>query len=376
MRYYYSIPHRLAQGCFLCFVLLISQFMTPAFGQTTIADWTYGTSAAPTTTDPHATVPSALYTTTPTTPSISGSRFRAQGWNVSSLDLTRYFEVSITPNASYSLTATQFLFNVQNTGAAGAPNQYAVAVSTDNFTTSSTLGSGAVTGSPTTITLPVTTVVGVVVKTTFRIYFWGATDATRFVSIGRTTITGTVLAPVLPVTLISFKGQAAGNTVILNWSTASEQASEQFAVQRSSDASEFVSIGTRQSAGTTDRQQYYSLTDEEPNNGLNYYRLQQVDRDGSVVYSKPIAVRVDASLPYASLLENPTDGQTVQLKLYQMEAPQVRLSALTGQAITGQLTHSSTTEAVFTPTSPLSPGLYVLTVQEGATRQAMKVVVK
>ncbi len=179
-----------------------------------------------------------------------------------------------------------------------------------------------------------------------------------------------------PVELVSFKGQAAGNTVILNWITAQEQNSERFVVQRSSDASEFISVGIRQSAGTTDRQQYYSLTDESPHNGLNYYRLQQIDRDGSTVYSKPIAVRVDASQPYASLLENPTDGQSIQLKLYQMDAPQVRLSSLTGQTISGQLARIGATEAVFAPVSPLSPGLYIITVQQGAIRQAMKVLVK
>lgn len=179
-----------------------------------------------------------------------------------------------------------------------------------------------------------------------------------------------------PVELIGFKGQAAGNSVVLTWATAQEQNADRFVVQRSSDASEFVSVGTRQSAGTTDRQQYYSLTDESPRNGLNYYRLQQIDRDGSAVYSKAIAVRVDASQPYASLLENPTDGQAIQLKLYQMDTPQVRLNTLAGQAIVGQLARIGATEAVFAPASPLSPGLYIITVQQGAIQQAMKVFVK
>ncbi len=474
----------------LLWLLIIGFFgLQPVAEAQNLATWSFGSSAAPTTVAANVTVPDAFYTTTPTSPSISGSRFRAQGWNTASLDLTRYFEVSVTPNANFNNTMTQFAFNVQNTGAAGVPDQYLVAISNDNFVTSSTLGSGPVTSSATNVVLGVSTVVRIGTKITIRIYFWGATDATRFISIGSATITGTVqtptftatpvvlsgfsttqgvpsasqtfalsgtnlvgtntatlaapagyevstssgsgfgasltitptngsfastniyvrltgttqgvyagnvvvstptgsgnnsvniavsgtVQPALPVSLISFKGRGTGNSVMLNWSTTSEQNSEQFVVQRSSDASEFISVGARQSAGTTDRQQYYSLTDESPRNGLNYYRLQQVDRDGSVVNSKPIAVRVDASQPYASLVENPTDGQSIQLKLYQMEAPQVRLSTLTGQTLAGQLARYGATAAVFAPASPLSPGLYVITVQEGAVRQAMKVVVK
>ncbi|MBO0937182.1 T9SS type A sorting domain-containing protein [Fibrella sp. HMF5335] len=223
---------------------------------------------------------------------------------------------------------------------------------------------------------------GTIATTTIYVRLTGAAVGTPSGNITNATtgitsnvaVSGTVQVA-QPVELVSFSGQAAGNAVLLTWSTAQEQNSERFVVQRSADASEFVSVGTRQSFGTTDRQQYYSLTDESPRNGLNYYRLQQIDHDGSVVYSKPIAVRVEADSPSASLRENPTNGHAIQLRLHQMEAPQVGVHTLTGQIVAGELVRYGATEAVFNPVSPLSPGLYIITVQQGAIRQAMKVMV-
>ncbi|WP_265990957.1 hypothetical protein [Larkinella insperata] len=94
----------------------------------------------------------------------------------------------------------------------------------------------------------------------------------------------------LPVRLVSFQGQVRENNVVLNWETASEENSERFDLERSTDALEFERIGQQPAVGTSQARQFYTFTDENPQPGMNYYRLHQVDYDGQFENSKPIAV--------------------------------------------------------------------------------------
>ncbi len=94
----------------------------------------------------------------------------------------------------------------------------------------------------------------------------------------------------VPVELLSFTGQRNKSVVELNWKTASEINSDFFEVQRSSNGKDFDVIGVVEAAGNSIRPLDYTLTDEEPYKGLNYYRLRMVDRDGTFEYSKTVQV--------------------------------------------------------------------------------------
>lgn len=99
-------------------------------------------------------------------------------------------------------------------------------------------------------------------------------------------------ASALPVSFItsSFTGQLVNKSVKLNWATASEQNNAWFEVLRSADANTFTSIGDVTGNLTTSLAHNYSFTDNNPNSGINYYKLQQVDIDGKGTYTNTIAV--------------------------------------------------------------------------------------
>ncbi|MEO1627572.1 MAG: hypothetical protein AAFV25_20645, partial [Bacteroidota bacterium] len=67
----------------------------------------------------------------------------------------------------------------------------------------------------------------------------------------------------------------------LKWSTAQEQNAQSFVVERSMDGRQFKAIGTVDAAGTSDQGQNYSFTDLELGLEDAYYRLRQVDVDGT-----------------------------------------------------------------------------------------------
>lgn len=94
----------------------------------------------------------------------------------------------------------------------------------------------------------------------------------------------------LPVTLTSFTArQLKEDKVELNWVTGSESNSDHFNVERSSDGQSWTVIG--EVAGTGSSSQY-SFVDDAPYAGVTYYRLAQVDRDGSAAISKTVAIRI------------------------------------------------------------------------------------
>jgi hypothetical protein len=108
----------------------------------------------------------------------------------------------------------------------------------------------------------------------------------------------------VPVELISFSGNAESNLVTLSWSTATELNNYGFEIERSSDKKIWSLIGFREGKGTTSQQQYYTYTDRlsDIESFKLYYRLKQIDFNGSFEYSDIVEVEI---VPSAfSLLQN------------------------------------------------------------------------
>lgn len=96
---------------------------------------------------------------------------------------------------------------------------------------------------------------------------------------------------VLPVELKSFEAKAEDSGIKINWTTASETNSAYFNLERSADGKSFHLLQKIDAMGTTNMEQEYSFMDTEPIPGaVNYYRLQQVDKDHKAVYSEVIAI--------------------------------------------------------------------------------------
>ena len=100
---------------------------------------------------------------------------------------------------------------------------------------------------------------------------------------------------IIPVELIFFSANVIGNNVVLNWRTATELNNSGFQVERSADNLSFASIGFVPGLGTTTELKNYSFTDNSLTGGIYYYRLKQVDFDGSFNYSN--VVRADVEIP-------------------------------------------------------------------------------
>ena len=97
----------------------------------------------------------------------------------------------------------------------------------------------------------------------------------------------------LPVELVSFNASVSGTTVNLQWQTATELNNGGFAVERKTN-SDWTQIGFVNGHGTTTEPQNYFYADQISNINSNtiYYRLKQIDFNGTFEYSDIVEVDV------------------------------------------------------------------------------------
>lgn len=117
----------------------------------------------------------------------------------------------------------------------------------------------------------------------------------------------------LPVELISFGTQAVDGHVEISWSTATEQNSDRFVVERSQDGSYFEEIAAVAAAGNSSTYRNYTVLDGTPWFGNNYYRLRQWDMDGKQAESGISAVYMKDGAGPIKVFPNPGAGRELQL---------------------------------------------------------------
>ncbi len=172
----------------------------------------------------------------------------------------------------------------------------------------------------------------------------------------------------LPVTLVYFEATTEQRAVALNWETATEVNSQSFVVERSSGAEPWEAVGAPvTAAGNSTQPLKYQHWDEQPALGWNYYRLRQLDLDGTETLSGVASVffngKVSDVMPTVVLYPNP--GRD---RVYLRAMPGTAMNRWMQQEVriyhsTGQLVHRQTLDqGLDTPihVDALQAGVYIL----------------
>lgn len=111
----------------------------------------------------------------------------------------------------------------------------------------------------------------------------------------------------LPVELRTFQAYSEQKQVKLYWQTASELNNDYFNIERSSDGKNFETIGKIKGKGTTMTINNYTFSDQNPLNGINYYRLKQVDWNDNFEYSPIAVIQINSTESELKIYPNPAN---------------------------------------------------------------------
>jgi len=268
----------------------------------------------------------------------------------------------------YDATTGALLAGASNGLAATGANAVLASGSSLNTTQLAAIGVGL---NPTTGQLVVSD------RTKLRAGTYSVSITTTDVNGGTNTVVEsfTIGASPLPVELVSFDVKAVKADAVLTWSTASEKNNDRFEVERSFDGRTFVQVGTVAGNGSTSQTHSYSLTDLGVGaryQGTVYYRLKQVDTDGTTQYSpvRTVAFTTEV-IAKAGLYPNPATTTTkLDLTTLPTGVYQVSILDMAGRSVGTYTVNGGIATALDVSLLPL--GNYVVVVQGTTERHVLR----
>ena len=172
----------------------------------------------------------------------------------------------------------------------------------------------------------------------------------------------TMPAVALPVTLQRLTATTRGKLVSVEWATSYERANDYFVVERSADGRRWTDRG-RVPANATGE---YTFTDGEVPTGLQYYRLRQVDLDGTTTHHGPVTVTLTGGR--LAVYPNPVVDE-LYLSAVPDGATEISLLDANGRALRSVTPRNGRVDV-----RDLKTGLYLLRVRERETVTVLRFV--
>jgi choice-of-anchor A domain-containing protein len=150
---------------------------------------------------------------------------------------------------------------------------------------------------------------------------------------------------ILPVKLLEFKGNLAGNNVNLSWTVANETNMNGYEVERSVDAVSFTKVSTVKATAAISSNKTYTAADNIAsltNNKVVYYRLKQLDVNGSYKYSNTINFRLNSKGIVMAISPNPAVSfVNIKLNVAKDGLASIKVTDMIGRTVSSQNTKVS-----------------------------------
>ncbi len=185
-------------------------------------------------------------------------------------------------------------------------------------------------------------------------------------------------ADALPVELTSFTAHLVNGSVELLWKTATEVNNSGFEVERK-ERDNWNKVGFIEGNGTSNSPNAYSFIDNSVNSGRYEYRLKQIDRNGTFIYSTVVSVNApvrEQSFALGQNYPNPFNpSTTISFAVKQTEQTTVKVYSITGQEVatlfSGIAQPGQVYELKFDGRN-LSSGTYIYTLRSASRNEVRK----
>ncbi|GEM_PF-6569279 len=186
---------------------------------------------------------------------------------------------------------------------------------------------------------------------------------------------------VLPIVLIGFDAYARGTEVVIEWSTAVEIDCDYYEIQRSSNGRDFQTIMTVSGAGNSDHRIDYLELDRNPLQGKSFYRLKQVDFDGTFWISNASVVEFQGELSELEVLiyPNPAErGSNVRFQSKQFDKSDllICLTGIDGKNYYCKMHKEGDQTAVIDLSESIPAGNYIITASSAKGLVSKRLVIR
>lgn len=166
---------------------------------------------------------------------------------------------------------------------------------------------------------------------------------------------------VLPITLSDFTANTQNNSVLIKWTTKQEINNLNFALERSNDGKTFKLITQLKGAINSSSEKKYAYYDVSAAQGINYYRLKQIDSDGKYSYSTIISVTIKHNIEQVNLVTYPNPiKQTIKINGLKEDGNSYAIFNLTGR----KLLAGTVTNNEINISNKLNTGTYILAITQ------------
>ncbi|MBX9850646.1 MAG: T9SS type A sorting domain-containing protein [Cytophagaceae bacterium] len=257
-------------------------------------------------------------------------------------------------------------------------------------------------GAPYKLTINTSAIPALAAAGTYRIYFSAGAGAPRYSTTGYNYTEGTnsviltggtryftniqftagsacgrlpVIAKIgscgaLPVTFAKLTAEDAGSYALVSWSTSFELNNDHFEIERSSDGIHFYAVTNVKGSGNSNSMISYIAKDYTAPAGKIFYRIAQVDVDGTKSYSGIVSLERSASSDL-QIAPNPFEN-TTEIHVKDAEGKvKIRISDLAGNVV---FEKEEVQNGKITIGDNLTPGVYIVQVQADTYSYSKKIV--
>ncbi len=176
---------------------------------------------------------------------------------------------------------------------------------------------------------------------------------------------------VVPVELTTISASISGKSIIIKWITASELNNYGFEVQKKFEGASFITIGFVNGSGTTTETNGYQFIHQNVEQGINIYRLKQIDFSGTFNYSDEVQVNYNIPNEFKLLQNYPNPfnpGTKINFSLTQKAHVSFQIYNVIGELVASLINNELKEPGSYTinfNASEFSSGTYIYILRQG-----------